>query len=58
MLEHKILIPKNKRLKPFIDFKLSYDGVFYGFNSADLFKFLPKLAEKDDNTNKVATEDS
>ena len=43
LIELEIEIPKNRTLMPFVDFKVLHDGKFYGFNSANLYKLVPKL---------------
>ena len=48
LIETKIKIPKNKKLRPFIDFKVMHNNSFYGFNSVSLYHLLPKLQEKED----------
>lgn len=47
LIELEIEIPKNKHLVPFVDFKVLHNDTFYGFNSASLYKLLPKLKEKE-----------
>ncbi len=43
LIELDISIPKNKYLIPFMDFCVRYDNKFYGYNSSNLYKMLPKL---------------
>lgn len=57
-MECKIKIPKNKSLTPYIDFKVLHNNTFYGFNSINLYKLLPKLKERDGLKLKESNEDS
>lgn len=51
LVELEVFLPKNKTLVPFVDFKVLHNGDFYGFNSASLYKLLPKLKEKEGENN-------
>jgi hypothetical protein len=53
LIEKKLNIPKNKSLIPFVDFKVTHNGQFYGYNSVSLYKLLPKLKEKDGQRNEA-----
>ena len=46
LIELDISVPKNKYLIPFMDFCVRYNDKFYGYNSSNLYKMLPKLKEK------------
>jgi hypothetical protein len=42
-----------------MDFSVSYNDKFYGYNSANLYKLLPKLKEKEgENANNANMDDS
>lgn len=51
LIELEVDIPKNKHLVPYVDFKVLHNDQFYGFNSASLYKLLPKLKEKEGENN-------
>jgi hypothetical protein len=47
LLEMEVDIPKNRSLVPYIDIRVYHNEKFYGFNSINLYKLLPKLKEKE-----------
>ena len=58
LIECKLKIPRNKKLIPYIDFRVEHNKSFYGFNSISLYKLLPKLAVKEGLAIKQEKEDS
>ena len=55
MFMFHLTLPKNKGLTAFIDFKLykhHLSSDFIAFNSANLYKILPKLLEDDEDDKK------